>query len=434
MRRVVLGLASVSIASACDDVGKPEAGDAKPAAAERRAEAKPSAPDAPAPAAKEESPATPLEVKAKPDSEPEAAAKLEPTPDSAEKAEVEPTPDSAEKAEVEPEASAEAEAESAETAEPDGASEGAAAPAKPATPVTPPAAFVPEESRVSPKMLRRVRSQLREKHGANVVLAASAELPLDDGGVAVFALYEYSRLQACASKGGGTAEARKRCVESAVDDGEWHEGYAKSDYDCNEQGLVRATFGPAPAKNPAYGGPLTIEADRPLPKSCRVSKVDEFVLVDLDRDGALELAVWYGAVTPNPFAREGGSYDAFTFRRGWYRQDLEPQAELLTADWVSEDGAWGYVSSSAMEFVDPDGDGRIDLQLTRHEADYNAEGVLPAICYPKSDGKPIDPVACQRVLDADEEYTEADIEVKTTVSVGRYDAKADVWVFDRPAQ
>ena len=104
--------------------------------------------------------------------------------------------------------------------------------------------------RLTEKMQRRIRSKLRKKYGANVLLAKTTGLPTADGGVVVFALYEYSRLQACAKAGGGTAAARTACVEEAIDEGEWYEDYERSDYDCNRQGLVRARFGPAPADDP----------------------------------------------------------------------------------------------------------------------------------------------------------------------------------------
>ena len=284
--------------------------------------------------------------------------------------------------------------------------------------------------RLTEKMQRRIRSKLRKKYGANVLLAKTTELPTADGGVVVFALYEYSRLQACAKAGGGTAAARKACVEEAIDEGEWYEDYERSDYDCNRQGLVRARFGPPPADDPeGRGGKMTLEADRPLDEACRVSDVVEFAVVDVDGDDELELAVAYSAVTPSPFSRGGGSFEAFTHVRGWYRETLEPQAEIVTGDWVSDAGAWGYVSSAKVDFFDADGDGAMDLRVTRYDASYSAEGALPSACYPPPNGAAIDPTACEAALSDADEYVELGIELETKVTIGRYESKADVWVF-----
>lgn len=288
-----------------------------------------------------------------------------------------------------------------------------------------------EPPRLTEKMQRRIRSKLRKKHGANVLLAETAELPTADGGVVVFALYEFSRLQACASAGGGTAAARKACVEEAIDEGEWYEDYERSDYDCNRQGLVRARFGPPPAEDPeGRGGKMTLEADRALEEACRVSEVVEFDTVDVDGDGEPELAVAYSAVTPSPFSRGGGSFDAYVHIRGWYRETLEPQAEITTGSWVSDSSAWGFVSSAKVDFFDADGDGATDIRVTRYDASHPAEGALPKPCYPAPDGTPIDADACESALaDEDDEYVELGVELETKVTVGRYDSKADAWLF-----
>jgi hypothetical protein len=280
-------------------------------------------------------------------------------------------------------------------------------------------------------MARRIRSKLRKTHGGNVLLVKTTELPTADGGVVVFGLYEYSRLQACVKSEGGGAAARKACIEQAIDEGEWYEDYERSDYDCNRQGLVRARFGTPPADDPeGRGGTMTIEADRALDEACRVSEVVEFAAVDVDQDGQLELAVAYSTVTPNPYSRGGGSFDAFTHVRGWYRETLEPQAEIVTGDWVSDDGAYGYVSSARVEFVDVDRDGTSDIRVTRYEAQYGAEGALPKACYPPTNGSPIDPGACEAALGSgDDEYYELGIELETKETVGRYVPKTDTWVF-----
>jgi|GEM_PF-2179737 len=283
-------------------------------------------------------------------------------------------------------------------------------------------------SRVTPKMERRIRSKLRKTHGANVLLLRFVEVPLSDGGVAVLGIYEYSRLQACASAAGGTATARKTCVESAIEEGEWYEDFEESDYDCNRQGLVRATFGPPRPGKEAYGGAMTLDVDRALPEACRIARIDEFTLVDLDADGALELAVAYGTVTPNAVARGGGSFDASVYRRGWYREDLQPQAEVVTADWASDDWAMSYTSSTALEFVDLDKDGHIDIRATRHEVQMPGQSAMPSACLPAADGAAIDPDACDAALEEEGLPEELD----TTVVQGRYDAKADQWRFDGP--
>ncbi len=299
------------------------------------------------------------------------------------------------------------------------------------TPLTPtqwkPAggALVSRDELLSEKMERRLRSQLRRTHGATVLLASKLVVPEPDGGVTVFGLYHYSLLQACVTAGGGTKDARADCIASAVDERGLYGDYAPGDVDCTQHGLVRARFGAPPTKTPLYGGALSVIATRSLSGGCTIREVLDFSLRDVDADGAPELELSYMAATPEPYARGGGTYAEFDHQRGWYREDLSPQTELVQSVWVEDDSAWGYVESSRVELVDVGGDGRVDLRLSSISAKYDAEGSLPQECYPKLDGTPVDAKRCSDAL-GDEEYEHVGGATLET-SVAHYDVETDQW-------
>ncbi|KIG18011.1 hypothetical protein DB30_01898 [Enhygromyxa salina] len=214
-------------------------------------------------------------------------------------------------------------------------------------------------------MSRRLRSALRRDHGPRVQLSKWDTLATPEGGLEVYALFEFSEWEACVAKAGGGKHGRDACADEFR-----HGDYATAELAaelraCTLRGLVRARFGGAAGEGPQTRGDLEILSFRMLEGPCTLERVNVFELVDVDGDEELELAVDLTAVNPDIQFRCRGLYSEYGRQIGWYRRNLEAQYEdLRFSSWHTEllmsDGG---VVVGRFTLEDRNHDGRVDLLL-----------------------------------------------------------------------
>ncbi|MEM9190110.1 MAG: hypothetical protein AAGF12_13080 [Myxococcota bacterium] len=226
---------------------------------------------------------------------------------------------------------------------------------------------------VPEKMARRVRSVLRERHGANVNFDAAHRIEVGEAST-VFAFYTYSAYDACVAQASSRAEGREQCRSSLTEAGP-----------CLEAGLVRADIEASPAGRPAdWGGEIEIQATRTLPFRCTLDEVEAFKFEDIDFDDRPELFVRYRSRVRSETLR-GGVYDYYVEGHlGIFRDDLEPQVLLQVMDHTEGQMDSAMQQLRLVDFEDEDGDGHPELRIETLE--WEASG---GPCERDAEGRPV---------------------------------------------
>ncbi len=194
-----------------------------------------------------------------------------------------------------------------------------------------------------------MRSAIRSEVQARPTIVASRHFRSADGTTTSFALYTFSHVERCITKGGSRQECR---MGGGYGDAAMHE------LRCLGAGLARVEVGQdTPSVRSRANLPLHADA------LCSTT-LEDLTVADLDHDGSPEVSLQYGWADLRQ--RESGVATAWEHvERLVTRADLGVQVALrLRARYHPESGAWDDRNRVArLEQTDQNGDGRPDFVL-----------------------------------------------------------------------
>lgn len=176
---------------------------------------------------------------------------------------------------------------------------------------------------VSEKAQRRIRYQLRDVARAPIALRDLIQVPRRDGGLEVYALYEYSVYEDCVKSTASRQEGRAKCLEEPVsvvigtnpdhdeedrDSRRYLYKQVRLGRECRKYGVVHAAFSPPPAgQEPGEAGALRVSS-LPLPEiDCELQTLAQFFVDDVDGDHQPELYLDVTSARPS-VRNQRGSY------------------------------------------------------------------------------------------------------------------------------
>lgn len=216
-------------------------------------------------------------------------------------------------------------------------------------------------SKLSDKMVKRIRYKLRDVTKAPIALRKFIQVPNPDGSLEVFAIYEFSEFEGCVRGYPTRKEGRAACLSQV------------SHAYCTRLGAVRAHFGqPKEGASMDTSGSLAVWSMAFEDTHCSADEETAFV-DDVDRDGKLEMLI-----DLRTSYTEGGDRSPSEF--GYKRQlHVFPGADGSEPFSLDVD-AWSYANgsdrpselASQLETGDFNHDGHMDFLLS-HAADCDLE-------------------------------------------------------------
>lgn len=223
---------------------------------------------------------------------------------------------------------------------------------------------------ITDKMQRRIRFALRSVAKAPIAVRDIIAIPQEGGGMQVFGLYEYSVYEECVRGYATRAEGRDVCLDA-------DDQRVRNNRSCVHLGVWHARF--STASDGSEDGGRVVVSQEPLSRAgCVVKQLDHYFVVDIDRDGELEL--FASLATEEKWSRDSSAAGSGLtyYTRGKsnvfiYSADATAAHFAFTA--VSYEDKMGdmapprHESYEPVDLVDLDGDERLDI--VRFEPCYN---------------------------------------------------------------
>lgn len=239
---------------------------------------------------------------------------------------------------------------------------------------------------VTDKAQRRIRYQLREVARAPIALRDLIRVPRPDGGMEVYAIYEYSVYEDCVKSARSRQEGRDKCLEAPVsvvigenpDHDEAESGSQRYLYkdvrlgrECRKYGVVHATFSQAPAgQDPGEAGALRV-LSLPLPEiDCELKTLAQYFVDDVDGDRRAELYLEVTSERPSVTQQRGSYADNYDV------QTVTLQRNVLVIKTTGEAlEVQGKISGPDVTLRELNRDGHLDLVIIGECLMNLAEGV-----------------------------------------------------------
>lgn len=195
--------------------------------------------------------------------------------------------------------------------------------------------------------IEQLRDQLGVVHGLRPVVRGSLETTNANGELVAWAVYDYSRYDACV-----LTQSKKACRSKlGADQGdEEEEGEGEGEMNqmkCTDQWLARATFGTT----------LVVDAPQPLKIACTADKLRRLDLVDIDGDGQQEVVLDISGSSSLEGFRESEAIDVgrvvkilrldgtsqFDFSLAWVAVEIAPEGQVAKRVFVRDTNADGHL-------------------------------------------------------------------------------------------